>query len=135
MQHGPWIRPILIPNLMLRSVSKSYGDKLVASDADIGHVQDFYFDDEQWIVRYVVVDTGSWLSGRLVLIPPFAFDNFTEYGDCLRVSLTREQIAESPAAWSHNPISRQSSILRMPALLAGKRNVGAGGLSDGSSQN
>lgn len=92
---------------MLRSIKQFYGDKLVASDADIGHVKDLYFDDQQWIVRYVVVDTGSWLSKRSVLIPPHAFNNFHEYGCCLRVSLTRKQIENSPAIESHKPISRQ----------------------------
>ncbi|MEO8921887.1 MAG: PRC-barrel domain-containing protein, partial [Caldimonas sp.] len=33
----------------------------------VGHVKDFYFDDEEWVVRYLVVDTGGWLSSRKVL--------------------------------------------------------------------
>ena len=49
---------------MLRSVDQSYGDTLGASDGEIGRVKDFYFDDATWAVRYVVVDTGSWLPGR-----------------------------------------------------------------------
>jgi len=47
-----------------------YGDKLAASDGEIGQVKDFYFDDQNWVMRYLVVDTGSWLSGRKVLISP-----------------------------------------------------------------
>ena len=46
---------------MLRSIKQLYGDKLGASDGEIGHVKDFYFDDQTWAVRYVVADTGSWL--------------------------------------------------------------------------
>jgi hypothetical protein len=61
--------------VMLRSLRQLYGKKLRASDGDIGHVKDFYFNDQQWAIRYVVADTGSWLSGRLVLIPPHAFGN------------------------------------------------------------
>jgi len=53
---------------MLRSMKQLYGEKLRASDGEIGHVKDFYFDDQEWVVRYAVVDTGSWLLGRLVLI-------------------------------------------------------------------
>jgi hypothetical protein len=56
--------------VMLRSLRQLYGKKLGASDGDIGHVKDFYFNDQQWGIRYVVAGTGSWLSGRLVLIPP-----------------------------------------------------------------
>ena len=51
---------------MLRSVKQLYGAKLGASDGEIGHVKDFYFEDQNWVVRYLVADTGSWLSGRQV---------------------------------------------------------------------
>ena len=57
---------------MLLSLRQLYRKKLRASDGDIGHVEDFYFNDQQWAIRYVVADTGSWLSGRLVLISPHA---------------------------------------------------------------
>jgi hypothetical protein len=50
---------------MLLSLRPLYGKKLGASDGDIGHVKDFYFNDQQWAIRYVVADTGSWLSGPL----------------------------------------------------------------------
>jgi hypothetical protein len=58
---------------MLRSIRQLYGKKLGACDGDIGHVKDFYFSDQQWVARYVIADTGSWLTGRLVLISPHAF--------------------------------------------------------------
>ena len=84
-----------------------YGEKLGTSDEDIGHVKDFYFDDQKWGVRYVVVDTGSWLPGRLVLISPHAFGDFYKYGSRLLVELTRKQIENSPPIESHKPVSRQ----------------------------
>src|ERR1017187_1386480 len=92
---------------MLRSIGQLYGKKLGASDGGIGHLKDFYFNDQQWAVRYVVADTGSWLSGRLVLISPHAFGNLYQDGDCLLVNLTRQQIENSPAIESHKPVSRQ----------------------------
>ena len=52
---------------MLRSIRQLYGKTLRTSDADIGHVKDFYFNDQQRVVRYVIADTGTWLLGRLVL--------------------------------------------------------------------
>jgi hypothetical protein len=58
---------------MSRSIGQLYGDKLGASDGEAGHVKDFYFDDKNWVVRYVVADTGSWLAGRQVLLSPLAF--------------------------------------------------------------
>jgi hypothetical protein len=92
---------------MLRSIKPLYGNKLAASDGEIGHVKDFYFDDQNWAVRYVVADTGSWLSGRKVLISPHAFGSLHQAGKLLQVNLTRKQIEDSPSIESHKPVSRQ----------------------------
>jgi len=92
---------------MLRSIKQLYGDKLGTSDGDLGHVKDFYFDDRNWAVRYLVVDTGSWLPGRQVLLSPHAFGILEPAGKILRVNLTRKQIEDSPAIESHKPLSRQ----------------------------
>jgi sporulation protein YlmC with PRC-barrel domain len=93
--------------LMLRSIRQLYGKTLGASDGDIGSVEDFYFNDQQWVVRYVIVDTGSWLPGRQVLISPHGFRDFPQKGDSLEVILSREQIENSPTIASHKPVSRQ----------------------------
>ena len=98
---------------MLQNIQQFYGKKLGAIDGHIGHVKDFYFDDQVWTIRYLVADTGPWLAGRLVLLPSHAFaagaferaeaaDN-----DILRVNLTRSQIEQSPSIDLHRPISRQ----------------------------
>ena len=58
---------------MLQHIKELYGDKLAATDGEIGHVKDFYFDDKSWAIRYAVADTGTWLSSRLVLLSPHAF--------------------------------------------------------------
>jgi hypothetical protein len=92
---------------MLRIVKELYGAKLGASDGEIGHVKDFYFDDQNWAVRYVVADTGSWLPGRQVLISPHAFGSLHLAGKLLVVNLTRKQIEDSPSIESHKPVSRQ----------------------------
>ena len=93
--------------LMLLSVKKLYGNKLGASDSELGHVKDFYFEDQNWAVRYVVADTGSWLAGRKVLISPHAFGDLHQAGKLLLVNLTRKQIENSPSIESHKPVSRQ----------------------------
>jgi len=90
---------------MLRSLRQFYRKKLRASDGHIGHVEDFYFNDQQWAIRYLVADTGSWLSGRLVLIPPHPFGNLRQDADWLLVNLTWQQIENSPAIESHKPVS------------------------------
>jgi sporulation protein YlmC with PRC-barrel domain len=92
---------------MLRSIKQLYGDKLGASDGEIGHVKDFYFDDQNWAVRYLVADTGSWLPGRQVLLSPHSLGRLEQAGKILRVKLTRIQIENSPSIDSHKPVSRQ----------------------------
>jgi hypothetical protein len=92
---------------MLRSIKQLLGDQLGASDGDIGHVKDFYFDDKSWAVRYVTADTGSWLTGRQVLLSPHSFGSFRPEGKILIVNLTRKQIENSPPIESHKTVSRQ----------------------------
>jgi uncharacterized protein YrrD len=92
---------------MLRSIKQLYGDKLGATDGEIGHVKDFYFDDKNWAIRYVVVDTGTWLAGRQVLISPHSLGRLDQAEKVLRVDLTRKQIEDSPSIELHKPVSRQ----------------------------
>lgn len=51
---------------MLKSVEELRGYTVQATDGDVGSVAEFFFDDDNWTVRYLVVDTGSWLMGRKV---------------------------------------------------------------------
>jgi len=57
---------------MLRNTTDLEGYAIGATDGTIGHVKDFHFDDEAWVIHNLVVDTGTWLSSRKVLISPFA---------------------------------------------------------------
>jgi sporulation protein YlmC with PRC-barrel domain len=93
---------------MLQSLKQLYGNMLGASDGDIGTVKDFYFDDQNRAVRYVVADTGKWLAGRQVLISPRAFKSSHPTGKAMPVKLTRKQIEDSPAIDTHKPVSRQN---------------------------
>lgn len=93
---------------MLHSIQQRYGEKLRATDGEIGHVRDFYLDDKNnWTVRYLVADTGRWLSGRLVLISPRALGRLVPKGKVILVNLTRQQIEKSPSIDEHMPLSRQ----------------------------
>ena len=92
---------------MLRSIKQLYGNKLGASDGDIGHVKDFYFDDQNWAIRYLVADTGLWLPGRQVLLSPHSLGRLDQVEKVLRVNLTRKQIENSPSIDAHKPVSRQ----------------------------
>jgi hypothetical protein len=92
---------------MLRSIKQLYGNKLGATDGEIGHVKDFYFDDQNWAIRYLVVDTGTWLPGRQVLITPHSLGRLEQAGKVVCVNLTRKQIENSPSIETHKPVSRQ----------------------------
>ena len=92
---------------MMQSLKHLFNHKLAASDGEIGHVKDFYFDDQSWAVRYVVADTGNWLPGRQVLLSPLAFGGLPPDGKLLHVNLTCKQIETSPVIDSHKSVSRQ----------------------------
>ena len=90
----------------LRKLGDLSGYGLRARDGDIGKLKQVYFDDRHWVVRYFVVQTGSWLLGRQVLIIPAAVTGVDEDEGQLDVSLTREQIRHSPPVESELPVSR-----------------------------
>ena len=78
-----------------------------ATDGLIGDVKDFYFDDKTWHVRYLIIKTGGWLSGREVLISPVALLNEKWRNGVFPVSLTKKQVNNSPDIDTDKPVSRQ----------------------------
>lgn len=83
------------------------GYTLGATDGDIGHVTDFLFDDTRWTIRYLVVETGSWLKSRKVLISPFSLAGADWAHKRLPVHITREEVKNSPDIDTDKPVSRQ----------------------------
>jgi len=83
---------------------------LRATDGSIGRIGDLYFDDYTWTVRYVVVDTGNWLTGRTVLIAPSALGPPDEQAQEFPVALTRAQIEQAPGIDRDKPVNRQQEI-------------------------
>lgn len=92
---------------MLRSLKSILGYSQEATDGPIGAVDDFYFDDQEWTVRYLVARTGSWLLGRQVLIAPSALDQPDWMYKKLPINHTIEEIKNSPEADLDMPVSRQ----------------------------
>ena len=93
---------------MLRNSSEIIGYSIGATDGQLGRVTDFLFDDDTWLVRWLVIDTGSWLSGRSVLLPPSVLGHFSAIGDQFSVRLTRQQVKDSPGVDTDLPVSRQT---------------------------
>ncbi len=92
---------------MLRSISSLDGATVSATDGEIGSVKEAYFDDDKWTIRYLVVNTGTWFTGRDVLISPYSVKQPMTDRSVVDVSLTREQVKNSPAVDTHKPVSRQ----------------------------
>jgi len=92
---------------MLINVKALKGYKLNSLDGEVGHVKEFYFDDQHWAIRYLIADTGNWLIGRQVLISPYALVSVNKDEQTIKVNLTKEQIENSPSLDSDKPVSRQ----------------------------
>lgn len=90
---------------MLRTLDALSGSTLAVQDGEVGRVTDFYFDDQEWTVRYLVVDTGGWLDRHRVLVSPIAIGGIS--GGVIHANLTREQVEQSPDIDLARPVSRQ----------------------------
>jgi uncharacterized protein YrrD len=95
---------------MLHRMQKLTGMTIGATDGEIGKIKDVYFDDRHWAVRYLVVDAGSWLENRKVLISPISVLGIDWDGQCVRVRLSREQVKGSPHIDTDKPVSRQHEM-------------------------
>ena len=92
---------------MLIKAKALKGYKLESLDGEIGKAREFYFDDRHWTIRYLVADTGSWLTGRQVLLSPYDISAVIPDQRHIAIKLTKRQIEESPSLDSDKPVSRQ----------------------------
>lgn len=95
---------------MLRTVNELAGFAVDATDGPIGDLVDFYFDDQFWAVRFLVVRTGEWLAGRKVLLSPVALGRIEPSAQALHAAVTRAQVEASPDIDAHKPVSRQHEV-------------------------
>lgn len=92
---------------MLWSMKSFRGYHIHATDGNIGRVQDMLFDDREWVFRHAVVDTGQWLPGRTVLLPPSTIGRPDPEAKVLPVALTKRQVDDSPLLSTDEPVSRR----------------------------
>lgn len=107
-----------------------------AADGDIGQVKDLYFDDQSWAIRYLIFDTGSWLSERKVLISPISINRLDWSEHRLQVAITGGQVERSPSIDINKPVSRQHEMQYLSyygnqIYLGGARMWGSGMISMG----
>lgn len=62
----------------------------------IGSVDDFLFSDDNWTIRWAVIDTGNWLPGQQVLLPPDRLTLPDAKSGSIAVPLARTQVEDSP---------------------------------------
>ncbi len=92
---------------MLRAIRDLQHYNIHAVDGDMGRVHEFYFDDQYWRVRHLVVTTGGWFPRHRVLIPIACVVGVDEGCGELRITLTRDELATSPGIDTERPVSRQ----------------------------
>jgi uncharacterized protein YrrD len=95
---------------MLGIMRDLLGCAIEATDGRIGHVKDGFFDDQHWRIRYLVVDAGTWLDSRKVLVAPCAVDLAHLSRRILPASLTKAQVRDSPDIDTEKPVSRQHEL-------------------------
>lgn len=95
---------------MLIKAKTLKGYKISGTDGDVGKVKEFYFDDQNWHIRYLVADTGNWLTGNQVLISPKALVAVNKETECIDINLTKKQIEKSPMLNTDKPVSRQFEL-------------------------
>lgn len=96
--------------MIFRNVQLLTDYTILARDGEIGKMHDFLFDDITWTIRYLVVDTGHWLSGRRVLLSPEAVEQSLWESQQFAVNLTKDQIEKSPGIDTDKPVSLQQQI-------------------------
>jgi hypothetical protein len=80
---------------MLHRAKDLQGDAIHAEDGEVGSVDDLYFNEEDWDVRYLVVNTRRWIPGRMYLVSPIAIDRESPLEGDIRIDLTRAR-ADQP---------------------------------------
>ena len=80
---------------MLHLAHKVKGTTVRARDGEVGTLEDFIFEQSRWAVRYLVVDTGSWLGGRKVLLSPMAVQGRWDRSG-IALSVHRARVEQSP---------------------------------------
>ncbi|MBU3100912.1 MULTISPECIES: PRC-barrel domain containing protein [Clostridium] len=119
---------------MLNKAKTLKNYKLSCIDGEIGKVKEFYFDDHFWAIRYLIVNTGNWLTGRQVIISPYALAGVNKEEESITINLTKNQIENSPSLYNDEPISRQYEedyykYYEWPVYWGGPNMWGAYGLS------
>ena len=116
---------------MQRTIKSLIGYGMEATDGDIGKVEEFYFEDTTWVIRYLILKTGNWFLYREVLIAPQAIVKRYKAPGIFAVNLSKEQIRTSPDIDTDKPVLRQQ-VMELYGHYAWQRYGGSGFYAGGS---
>jgi sporulation protein YlmC with PRC-barrel domain len=91
----------------LRSTQEVTGYSILATDGEIGHVEDFIVDEETWAIRYLIVATANFWPGKKILVSPQWIERVSWDAREVMVDLSREKIKNSPAYVEEDAITRE----------------------------
>jgi sporulation protein YlmC with PRC-barrel domain len=91
----------------LRSTHEVKGYHILASDGEIGHVEDFIIDEETWAIRYLVVATTNFWPGKKILVSPQWIASVSWDKREVVVDLSREKIKNSPEYVDDGAVTRE----------------------------
>lgn len=86
------------------------GFTIQATDGEVGKVETLYFDEQTWAIRYLVVNVGNWLLPDQILLSPVVVTNVDSEEETIFVTLTKEQVKNSPHMDTERPVSRQYEV-------------------------
>jgi sporulation protein YlmC with PRC-barrel domain len=72
--------------------SQLYG----VNDEKLGKIDDVIFDHATGTIRYIVVDTGGWLSTKKFIVPAGSLRSSSEHKDDFTVDLSKQQVENLP---------------------------------------
>lgn len=115
--------------LMLRLLTDLLSYRVNTIDGDSGRVRDACFDEDDWVVRYLVMEFGAWSANRNVLISPASVGRVDSLDEVLYLIISKARIDGSPEIDTDKPVSRPSEVELLgyygyPALLEGLGHLG-----------
>jgi hypothetical protein len=92
--------------MALHSAKQFHGFTLQALDGKVGTIRETLFDEDAWVIRYLVVDSGDWLGNSEILIAPMSVVRLDWHKSTAYIELGTAQIRESPGVGVTRPILR-----------------------------
>lgn len=90
----------------LRSMNEVLGYGVETTDGQLGHVEDFLLDDDNWVIRYLIIDTRNWLPGKKVIVSPNWMEDIQWPEEKIQVGMTQQQLKDAPEFEPGEPIKR-----------------------------